>query len=327
MIRIELTADDLLRSRFALSPTFELDGLLRALSGLSRVRLPTGLAARARPVYRRLLAETDLPAILALQSAHRGANFLAPPPRTLAQTWDDELEAVRAAPPDAVRADIEECLARRPARAPAVLAVLGADDVQDRLARTLDRAWRELLAPEWLRLRAICERDVLHRAGRLGRAGWAAAFEDLHRQVRWKDGGLEIVRRSGGRQVVTADGRGLLLVPSVFVWPGVAVHTDDPWPRALVYPTRGSAALWHHAPPSPEALGDLLGRSRAQLLTALDEPASTTQLAHGLGLALGAVGDHLAVLRRAGLVDRARSGRSVLYRRTPLAEALLAGAE
>ncbi|MFI5953706.1 DUF5937 family protein [Cryptosporangium sp. NPDC051539] len=328
MIRIELTTDDVLRSRFALSPLFELDGVLRALSGLSRRRLPTGMVARARPVYRRLLAETDLPAVMALQSARGGANFLAPPPRTLAQTWDDELAAIRAAPLDAVRADIAECLGRNPAPPPpTVRAVLDADDVQERLARTLDRAWRELLAPDWLRLRAICERDVLHRAGRLGRAGWAAAFEDLHHQVRWKDGGVEIVRRRGGRQVVSASGQGLLLVPSVFVWPGVAVHTDDPWPRAIVYPARGSAALWHTAPHSPAALGDLLGRTRARLLTTLDEPASTSQLAHTLGLALGAVGDHLAVLRRAGLIDRARAGRSVLYRRTPLGDALLSGGD
>ena len=70
-------------------------------------------------------------------------------------------------------------------------------------------------------------------------------------------------------------------------------------------------------------LDRLLGRSRASVLRALAEPASTSQLVGLLGMALGAVGDHLAVLRGAGLVTRARAGRLVLYRRTALGDDLL----
>lgn len=76
--------------------------------------------------------------------------------------------------------------------------------------------------------------------------------------------------------------------------------------------------------PAPEDLADLLGRSRARLLLAIDAPASTTHLARSLQMATGAVGDHLAVLLRAGLVRRARDGRSVLYRRTALGDAIAA---
>lgn len=102
---------------------------------------------------------------------------------------------------------------------------------------------------------------------------------------------------------------------------------DDPWPRTLVYRARGTAALWgeQETAPRPDALTALVGRARARLLLALDAPASTSHLARSLAMAPGAVGDHLAILRGAGLLVRARSGRSVLYRRTPLGEALVGG--
>lgn len=95
----------------------------------------------------------------------------------------------------------------------------------------------------------------------------------------------------------------------------------------MIYRARGTAALWdeQETVPRPDALTALVGRSRARLLLALDAPASTSHLARSLAMTPGAVGDHLAILRGAGLLVRARSGRSVLYRRTPLGEALVAG--
>jgi DNA-binding transcriptional ArsR family regulator len=324
MLRFEAGADDLLRSRFAVSPLFELDNMLRKLSGQSPYRLPAVWSARLTPVYRRLRATTDLDVVLALMSRTYGPGFAAPPPRSLAQSIEDDLATVRAtALPDA-RREIARCLALRPADDERILAILRGEDVVERTARALETAWHELLAADWLQLRALCERDVVHRAGQLSRSGWGAALDGLHPRVRWRDGAIEMLR-SGVHRTVSLDGQGLLLVPSVFLWPQVAAHIDQPWPATLIYPARGIAALWETpAPAAPGALADLVGRTRAGLLTALGQPASTTQLARSLGLATGAVGDHLATLHRAGLLTKARSGRSVLYRRTPLADALVA---
>jgi len=186
-------------------------------------------------------------------------------------------------------------------------------------------AWQALLEPDWQTLRAILERDVVYRAGQLASRGWAAALTGLHANLSWRQGRIELSRWPGaGDEDVMLAGRGLLFVPSVFVWPRLALTLDPPWPPALIYPARGVAALWEKPGLARSgALGRLLGGSRAGVLLALEEPASTSQLAAALGQSLGGIGDHLAVLREAGLVTRARSGRSVLYRRTPVGDALV----
>ncbi|MCX4614586.1 winged helix-turn-helix domain-containing protein [Streptomyces mirabilis] len=326
MLRFEVSVEDLLRSRFALSPALDLCLLLRSLAGLGQP-LPRAWATRLLPVFERLRRETDLDAALALQTPQGGPNFVAPPPRGLNQTWADDLAMIRATPPEAARHEFATnatAPSAPSAHDPRVRAVLDSTDVVSRIAEAMDQAWHELLAPDWPQLRAICERDVVHRVGVIGERGWAATIESLHPGIAWRAGGIEIGFFRGG--TVRLAGDGLLLIPSVFVG-HIAAQLEDPWPRTLVYPARGTAALWgeQETVPQPDALTALIGRARARLLLALDAPASTSHLARSLAMAPGAVGDHLAILRGAGLLVRARSGRSVLYRRTPLGEALVGG--
>ncbi|MFK0191766.1 DUF5937 family protein [Kitasatospora sp. NPDC090308] len=326
MLRFEVAAEDLVRSRFALSPAFELANLLRLLDRGGERSLPPGWRERLRPAFLRLRADPAVRAALALHNERFGADFIAIPPRGMAQTWADDLTAILAAPPEPARAEIARCLAARPDTDAAARAVLAAPDAVRQVAGALDRAWHGLLARDWPQLRALCERDVVHRAGELGRRGWAAALAGLHENVRWRDGGIDVPPFDAAT-TYSLRGAGLLLVPSVFVWPGVAAHHDEPWPCTLIYPARGISALWEPgAAVPPDALAALLGRSRARVLAALDTPASTTQLARSLHQSPGAVADHLAVLRAAGLLSRARAGRSVLYRRTPTGDALIGSA-
>ncbi|WP_053849395.1 helix-turn-helix transcriptional regulator [Streptomyces sp. NRRL B-24085] len=323
MLRFEVSVEDLLRSRFALSPAMDLCLLLRSLAGQNRP-LPRAWAARLLPAFERLRRETELDAVLALHTPQSGPNFVAPPPRGLTQTWADDLAVIRATPLEAARLEFATTATGRAARDPRVRAVLDSADAVSRIAEAMDRAWQELLATDWPQLRAICERDVVHRVGVIGEHGWATAIESLHPSIDWRAGGIEIgaFPPAGNVHLV---GDGLLLIPSVFV-ANIAAHLEDPWPRTLIYPARGTAALWgeQETGPRPDALTALVGRARARLLSALDAPASTSHLARSLAMAPGAVGDHLAILRDAGLLVRARSGRSVLYRRTPLGEALVA---
>ncbi|MEU9662510.1 winged helix-turn-helix domain-containing protein [Streptomyces chartreusis] len=321
MLRFEVSVEDLLRSRFALSPALDLCLLLRSLAGQGQP-LPRAWATRLEPAFERLRRETELDAVLALQTPQRGPNFVAPPPRGLTQTWADDLAVIRATQLEAAR---HEIAATGPsARDPRVRAVLDSTDAVSRIAEAMDEAWQELLAMDWPQLRAVCERDVVHRVGVIGQHGWATTIESLHPGIAWRAGGIELASFRGG--TVRLAGDGLLLIPSVFVG-HIATHLEDPWPKTLVYRARGTAALWgeQETVPQPDALTALVGRARARLLLALDAPASTSHLARSLAMAPGAVGDHLAILRGAGLLVRARSGRSVLYRRTPLGEALVAG--
>ncbi|WP_037577507.1 DUF5937 family protein [Phaeacidiphilus oryzae] len=75
-------------------------------------------------------------------------------------------------------------------------------------------------------------------------------------------------------------------------------------------------------------LARLLGAGRAEVLALLapEAPVSTTQLVALTGLPLGAVGRHLRILREAGLADRRRIGRSVLYARTPAGDVVVRAA-
>ncbi|WP_385624680.1 winged helix-turn-helix domain-containing protein (plasmid) [Streptomyces sp. P8-A8] len=325
MLRFEVSVEDLLRSRFALSPAMDLCLLLRSLAGQDRP-LPRAWATRLMPAFERLRRESELNAVLALHTPRGGGpNFVAPPPRGLNQTWAADLARIRATPLEAARHEIATNATGPSARDPRVRAVLDSTDAVSRIAEAMDQAWHELLAADWPQLRAICERDVVHRVGVIGEHGWVTTIESLHPSIAWQAGGIEIGHFPQVGTVRLA-GDGLLLIPSVFV-ANIGAHLEDPWPRTLVYRARGTGALWgeQKTVPRPDALTALVGRSRARLLVALDAPASTSHLARSLAMAPGAVGDHLAILRGAGLLVRARAGRSVLYRRTPLGEALVAG--
>jgi DNA-binding transcriptional ArsR family regulator len=326
-LRIEVGNEDLTMSRFALSPLWELTHALRLLANPPAEPVLRPWLVRARDRYRALTRETDIAVILALNPPGWGADFVAPVPAGVSTTIVDLLDQVRSTPAEQAHHEVALALRRQPPVDARIRRILTGEGVAGYVADVLAAAWQALLEPEWHTLRAILERDVVFRAGQLASRGWAAALGDLHPELSWEHGRI-VLSRMPDDVDGTLGGRGLLFVPSVFVWPKLALGLDPPWPPALIYPARGVAALWEqpHRPVSGTALDRLLGPSRAAILIALEEPASTTQLVAVLGQSLGGIGDHLAVLRDAGLIGRARSGRSVLYRRTPVGDAL-AGAD
>jgi DNA-binding transcriptional ArsR family regulator len=251
-------------------------------------------------------------------------DFASPPPHSPLAQLEDELEEVLATPPDQVRREIR--YAYRERSIPQILEPL-LDDPSSALPRLVEAIrgyWDVALEPYWDRLRALLEGDVLYRARQMADGGARLLFSDLHPELTFDD---EILRvKKPWSDEIALDGRGLLLVPSAFIWPALSWITASPWQPTVVYPARGVGALWDPgASAAPDGLAELMGTRRAAVLAALDAPRSTTELARRLELSPASVSQHLAVLRDAGLVQASRVRRVVLYARTPRGQALVAG--
>ncbi len=251
-LRIEVAQQDLVTSRFAISPLWELTQALRTLAGppsRDDAALRPWLV-RVRDHYQRLARDADLAVLHALQPPNWGADFLSPVPASVSTTIEELLAQVRATPIDEVQHEVGEALSQQPGIGTRVRSILTGGQAAAYCADILAAAWQALLESEWPTLRAILERDVIHRAGQLTSKGWAAALDGLHPQLAWQPGRIELTRWPGQQDAALA-GRGLLFVPSVFIWPRLAVSLEPPWPPALIYPARGVPALWETAAPSP----------------------------------------------------------------------------
>jgi DNA-binding transcriptional ArsR family regulator len=313
---------DLLRCRFALSPLWETMAATRTLAEPQRQVHHLPWLRQVQPD----LARLDLAPLLALQPrSGYTPDFLSPPPQGPLADFAHELDRVRDTPLDQVARELDRCARERldhdPTRA-ALARALAADPAAalQRLTGLLAAAWAVLLEPRWPRLRDLLDADIAFRAHHLAEGGLERLFADLHARVRWQDGTLRVAARPSDRRDL--DGEGLVLMPSAFSWPAVSVMLDPPWQPTLIYPARGIAALWQPPATPPVALGRLIGRTRAKLLLALAEPASTATLARRYNLSAGTVSEHLTALRDGGLVSASRARHQVLYERTPLGIAL-----
>lgn len=312
-----LRPEDVARIRFAFSPMWELVASLRTLQKPARqsIHLPWLKAVRPQ------VAALDLAELLALvPPAGYLADFITPPPDTPMPDFAAELDRVRRTAPERAR----EEAGRVRGTDPAVIARFSADPEAGvaRVTDALQAYWETCFAEYWPRVYALLERDVLRRSRQLAQGGARELFAGLDPAVEWTGERLIIDRPWCTTSGLHGDG--LVLVPSAFYWPSVAVMSA-PYQSMLVYPVRGVGTLWEHGPPpAPEALAALIGRSRAQILLALAEPSTTTALATRMSLTPGAVSQHLGVLSGGGLAVGMRVGKQVLYRRTPAGD-MLAG--
>src|SRR5450755_4746182 len=206
MIVLDFEVADLAKTRFAISPLYELVESLRLLRAPERAAAHIPWMRRALPVARTLPLATAF-ALTPRRPpvpAYYMPDFLVPPPASPVATLSEEQ----------VRADVMRMLGS--SEPPAVLAELLEDAPRalGQLADALGAYWAEVIEPEWPRICALLDADLAYRAQRLTTGGHASLFGDLNRLVRFSESRLELELITDA--TVGLRGQGLLLVPSVF---------------------------------------------------------------------------------------------------------------
>jgi DNA-binding transcriptional ArsR family regulator len=338
---LELGVADLAATRFAVSPLAE---TLRAVQLLAAASPP----AVNRPWVRWAQAQLDrqplrLPRLwplLVIDGPYR-PEFLFPAPTGKSASLGTEVAQVCATPEEVVRRSLSRVFSDAPWPASAIELAERPRESLEEVAAEIVECHDRLIAPHWERLRSVLDADIAYHAGLLAAGGARSLFSDLHPDFRWT--GRELLLTDAEESTdaeITLGPDGIVLVPSVFIWPEWSVKRATSTQTTLSYQARGVATVWEDAglglagvagSAGPGLAGGdaaaveaLLGAPRARLLGALRSPATTSALARRFHVTPSAVSQHLAVLHRGGLVDRQRSGRTVLYQASELGLAVLA---
>jgi DNA-binding transcriptional ArsR family regulator len=350
LLVLELDVTDLAGTRFAISPLYE---TLQAIHTLSNPNPP----AMNRPWVRWAQAVLDRRPLrlarlwpLVATGLPYWPEFLVPAPAGKSPGFDEELTRLCATREEPVRASLRRVFGDGPWPGSATDLFERPRESLAEIAAELVECHDRLIVPHWERIRSVLEADIAYHAGLLAGGGARSLFGDLHPDLRWSEGKLFLADAELDADAeITLGPDGLVLLPSVFLGPKWSMKRATSTQTTLMYPARGAATVWEGglgtavlgvfgdfgdfgvAPGRTgddlEAVESLLGAPRARMLRALRSPATTSALARRFGVTPSAISQHLAVLHRGGLVDRQRSGRTVLYQTSQLGLALLGAAQ
>lgn len=295
-------ADTLANARFGTSPFIETVAALKLLRAPVEPWFRPWKDAHSAAYRDVLVAHPVWAALVDSAFGHNwAADFLALPPDAPDLELGEELEPLLALSDDRIRAELSVVRTPLP---PVLVETSGLAAVAADLLRWI---WTTTVEPEWPRRARLLRADIVSRTSRLSEQGWSGVLRGLGPDVRWLgDGRIQVNRWDF--PVTDVRGRDLLFI---------ATHTQrvhigwrPPDRYALAYPVTGIFATTEAA---DQPLARLLGSNRARVLAAAAEPVSTTGLVATTGLSLATISGHLRVLTDAGLLERRRSGRSVLY--------------
>ena len=195
-------------------------------------------------------------------------------------------------------------------------------ELRDAFLSLLEDYWETAFAEEWATLEADLGAAIDEDRDQVEREGIYALLPTLGRRLRVDHARHEFgVDLPHHHRVAVTEENPLMLLPSAFVWPGVRVNCDAPFPLTLIYPARSITRRAKPPTPNPRllrvlrALGDDT-RLRALRLIA-QQPRSTQELAALISISEAGLSKHLRALSKAGLVTTRREGYYVLYSLAP----------
>jgi DNA-binding transcriptional ArsR family regulator len=323
MIRIELSATDMGRIRFASAPAPILEGAmalfeLRAAAGRPAMRSRRDWQTRIRatfPAAARPLGELFTPLRAAYlfdvltSDSHVGFDVIAATP-TAQLTRDVRwLQSGGVAGRSTWLRDL----------------ALGTADARHVLDQALRAYHHRCIAPLSSYVANTFHDDLTRRAATMQSQGVLAMLNGISPDMRVSGHVLHL--RSRSDIDVPSAGNGLILMPSAF-WTGQPMLTHDrqnPADRILIYPAspphaRSAADTQRHGDP----LASLLGATRAKVFRALILPLTTHGIADRLRISNASASQHAAALREAGLICSVRDGRTVVHSLTTIGAGLLA---
>jgi DNA-binding transcriptional ArsR family regulator len=323
-IKIHVTSDDLLETRFAYSPLVELSSSYHVL-----------VTPDFHSLYRRWVDEAlralhgiDLPFMEALIPPHSPQvehnyipDFLTPTPTFVQLSLEYELQQMMDLPEEVIHASIHRLIDSAGESHLRRYFLAYTREAMYCLVEELRLYWRRTLEPHWSRLTAILDGDVLYHARRLAVEGPEEMLRSMHPRLSYQDGLIEILK--GREEAVYLQGSGLQLVPAIFAGHGISWQVVPEWHPMLIYSPRGLGLWQQEVPERNQSLELALGEGRARVLQTLAIPSNTGEIARKLDISAGAASQHLGRLQQAGLVEPHRSGRRVYYQLTDRGAQLL----
>lgn len=309
MLRIRFTPEDLVRVRVSevVDPMWEVVCSVQVLQlGATRDTLtyaPWLQRSRGRLKDPTTRAAARVMATVAPQSTYF-PDFLTPD--RLSEGLEADLDRVLSTPND--RLTRETSLL--PAQPPWVEAV-GSGDPRSltNFGNAVRHYHNAMIGPDRAQIEGVL---ATHRAElwrRLMHGGTESMLDSLGSTIRWRAPYLEANYPTD--RTIDLAGRGLLLIPSYFCQRLPITLVDAGLAPVLVYPVDHPEIT--AAETDGYGLADLLGVTRAAVLEALAEEASTTEVARKVGISVATASHHTTVLRGAGLITSTRLSNRMVH--------------